>query len=1037
GDPGFFRAVECYSKAGSDKGIANMVIPIYDFIMADPDPEGFLKKCSSLYELSSFDEFAASPLIQLLNERITKQLDKAKAAAGSAYDIIGAHEELEPYRSTIDAYKCILDRVKEAAGSGDKFFADSVRDCFRGFSHPRIASLRLGKFDDDIKQGAEEVKQLRDVIKSAVGKISDLLPFEMETCFEHVISAKSELCALTKLVTAFKRIYDAKKRDKGIIDFNDMEQMAIKILQNPDIAAIYREHFIEIYVDEYQDSNLTQEKLVSLICRHDPGNVFQVGDVKQSIYKFRHARPELFLSKYRTYTDDPSPNRRILLNDNFRCRRQTVDAVNEVFGKIMKEELGGIGYKEEAKRKFGAAYYNNDSPCDDDTYRAQLIIGTAPEKGESTDLSKDEFCANIIANRITSMIRSGFLIYDKNTETTRPVSFGDFAILARSVKSIEAVFREVFAGAGIPLAVSGREGYFTTVEVQTALAFLQTVDNPLCDIPLATLMRSPVGGFSDMDLAVLKTLVPDAKSLYDTVRSAAGTEAGEGPETSTASEDCTDCGELRNKCTALLRMLSRYREMSYYTPVHGILASFIDNEYGDHVKCMSKSRQRMANLSMLQVMAENYGRTSFKGLYQFVRYIDQMRKYSIDEGEAGVAAENAEAVRLMTIHSSKGLEFPVCFIAGMEKRRNTSDESGRLIYSAEYGFGSDFTDLDRRITGTTLPKILIKEANRLEGIAEEIRLLYVAMTRARDKLIMTGYAGEDFFEGPVKDTEDCTSYLDLIKSAMTDGGFKNIDTVFIKESDVIEGRAIEELERESVADELLSIVREHVRNKGVPADPGDLPEYLRHVSFKYPYPLNPDLRAKLSVSDLKHRAIEEEIARGLELAPEGEQLFAETEPEKYIPKFMRSEGQNEKGGTFYGSAFHRIMELWDYSKMHVREEEASATKEGDPENSETATFSVTAEDVRAFADKMYGLRRMSRDQVDAIRADDVAHFLNSALGTRMKKASDARKLYREQPFVIGMPEDGETILVQGIVDAYFIEDDGITIVDYKTDRVSD
>ena len=319
-----------------------------------------------------------------------------------------------------------------------------------------------------------------------------------------------------------------------------------------------------------------------------------------------------------------------------------------------------------------------------------------------------------------------------------------------------------------------------------------------------------------MDLAVLKTLVPDAKSLYDTVRSAAGTEAGEGPETSTASEDCTDCGELRNKCTALLRMLSRYREMSYYTPVHGILASFIDNEYGDHVKCMSKSRQRMANLSMLQVMAENYGRTSFKGLYQFVRYIDQMRKYSIDEGEAGVAAENAEAVRLMTIHSSKGLEFPVCFIAGMEKRRNTSDESGRLIYSAEYGFGSDFTDLDRRITGTTLPKILIKEANRLEGIAEEIRLLYVAMTRARDKLIMTGYAGEDFFEGPVKDTEDCTSYLDLIKSAMTDGGFKNIDTVFIKESDVIEGRAIEELERESVADELLpsSGTRQEQRRAG-------------------------------------------------------------------------------------------------------------------------------------------------------------------------------------------------------------------------------
>lgn len=986
--PGFLKASECFSSARSDSGFAELIIPVYEFVTADPDPEAFIRQCCKNYEFDSFDDFCSSDLMKRFCDYLTRKVQSMSQIMEYAAHIIDDHEILEPYRPCINAFKTVFSLILSRITAREDLAYNIIRDELSRFEAPSFGRIK-GKPDEEEAEAKEIVGSYRDEAKSGVAKLRETVCYDLMTAYGHITATKEELSGLVETVLAFSAVYEEKKRAVSVIDFNDMEHMAVRILKDAETAGAYREQYVEIYVDEYQDSNMTQEMLVSLICRHDPGNVFQVGDVKQSIYRFRHARPDLFLGKYNTYTDGQGANRRILLNDNFRSRREVTDSVNEVFSAIMRAETGGIEYDDAARLNFAATYYEADAPCENDSYRTEIIIG------ERESLTTEEINANIIADRIQSMIRSRFLVYDKDAKVTRPITFGDITILVRTIKPFEPVFREVFTAAGIPLSVQGYEGYFGTVEIRTALSFLSAVDNPLCDIPLATLAKCPVGGFSDADIAKLTVKAPDGKCLYDRMSAVA---AGQ--------EDRT----LADKCKNLIGLLEHYKVMSTYTPVYGILSDFIDRLYADHVKCMNKGRQRMANLSMLLNKAEEFGKTSFSGLYQFVRYMDLIRKYEIDDGEAGLVGEKDDAVKLMTMHKSKGLEYPVCFIAGMEKGRNRNDENSRFIRSTVSGFGTDHTDLDRRIRVATIPKMIVREDNRVDSVAEEIRVLYVAMTRAREKLIMVGCDKTgifDYFTNVRLNPENAGSFLDMIKTAYAPDGFEHIDIKYTNEKEITVDRVGEELERVFTAEELISYGQEKTKE--------DLPGYILDLPFTYPYPTDPDIRAKLSVSELKHRAIEEMLENGEDVVEKGEKLFAETQPDKYIPRFMRSEGTTRTGGTFYGTSFHRIMELWDYNNDCY----------------------ITPEMVMEYAGTMHDQHRMDKEMIDAIRPDDVAYFLNSGLGKKMGDAKRAGRLFREQPFVIGIPQSNETVLVQGIIDAYFTGDDGITVVDYKTDHVSD
>ena len=1062
----FLKAVECFSGSKNDEELSELILKLDNFSKASPNPSEFLERCAAAYGATSPEEYGQLECVRnfcLLKAQKSLELKKM---ATKAIEVIDETPAIEGYRETIGGFYECAGEVCDLLLNGEY---DKTSVILKSFAPARMKPIGDKGLNESEIKSRDYVKSLKEILKKGIDKLAGDFEQSLSDNYERMSACREEVGALCRLVTRFGEIYEKKKRDKNIIDFNDMEHMALDILsKNQEVADSYREMFEEIYVDEYQDSNLTQEMLVNLIKR-DEGNVFTVGDVKQSIYRFRMARPDLFIEKYEAYTDEESKQQRVLLNDNFRSRKEVINAVNEVFSAIMKKDFGKIEYDEAAMLKYGATYYDeatHDESKENDCYNAELILG-CPE-----DMDNREFQANVIANRINRMVKGKMQIFDKNEKKLRDVKFRDFVILVRSLKGWESALRDVLTNSGIPVSVTGSEGYFATTEVQTSLAFMSVVDNPYQDIPFATVMRSPVGGFSDKEMAEVGAYCKacdntdeafdegeksfaaiNDKSLYGKVKSIASCPVRQ--ENQAAKDDKTKAlVQLCKKCTRILELIEKYRTLATYTRVAELLRMFIDEEYSDYVRVMNKGAQRMANLNMLLAKAEDFGKTSFTGLYHFMQYMDQIRKYEMDYGEAGVLGEADDVVRIMTIHKSKGLEFPVCFVAGCEKSRNARDERQSVVWDSNFGLGCDYTDIERRIKKPTLIKSLIKEQLLRENLAEEIRVLYVAMTRAREKLIMVGtYKKDDPFEKVPAGIINCSSFLDMLTlaiSSLNNGGensvrndcenihIGNFDIIYETQESVLAGRIAGEIANESGREAVLSVIRkcrkaeEIIEDEASPAHKtrgrrfcpaqNTAAEYDKFGLF-YPYGNIPHISQKLSVSDLKHRAIEEKRAAGEELVPDGQELFKETEPDKYIPKFMREEGQTEKGGTFYGTAFHRILELWDYSLGEVK-----------------------PSDVSDFAQLMLQKNRLDKEQADAINAGDVAFFLNSSLGRRMKEAKDKGLLYREQPFVLGMsaeevyPEyysqDIPEILIQGIIDAYFVEEDGITIVDYKTDSVT-
>lgn len=1010
-DEKFLDAVESLSASKTDEKFAKIVLKVYEFIMSNPKPEEFLDDFRKVYEVEDKKSFSKMHFIQEYIINAQKRIQEYVNIADEILTYISEVPALDNYTGTIESDKDRLIQLLEGKDYED------FRSRLSVFSFEKLKPIRAKDLSEDDVIAKDYVQALRTVYKDGIDKkIKPGFKSSIDTVYEDMCACKDVVGVVIDVVRAFKEEYSSRKRDKNIIDFNDMEHMAIDILKgNPEIAEGYRRLFDEIYVDEYQDSNMTQETLLELIGRvGKDSNLFMVGDVKQSIYRFRQARPDLFIGKYNSYTDTQSLNQRVLLNDNFRSRREVLDTVNEIFSVIMTEDVGGIVYDEAASLKYGAVYYDeaNANGCgdanlnEDDAkydYKSELLVGIEGE------LSKYELEANIIVNRIKSLLQDKLQVLDKHTHALRDVMYKDIVILVRSIKGWEEPLKTVLASAGIPVALTSREGYFNTVEIETALAFLTAVDNPLQDIPLATVMTSPIFAFTGVDMATLRVEHTD-EYLYETVQRYALLD----------EQDSNNEG-LKAKCIHLIDKLDYYRQKSVYTPVYGILREFIDTEYGDYVLSGAKGEAAMANLNMLIVKAQDYGKTSFKGLFNFVRYVELIRKYEIEDGEAGILGEEDNVVRIMTIHKSKGLEFPVCFLAGMEKSRNTTDEKQSIVLDPKYGIGIDKVDIKRRTKKETLYKSLIKTELARENIAEEMRVLYVALTRAKEKLIMIASSKEQTISDLRKTSAiSCSSYLDMVSVAEAKLlGLKHTKIKYISEGELVSDRVEQELTEDVAKDDVLELLRDEQSLHLV----DDIPE----ISNPYGY-AECEVPVKLSVSDLKHMDIEEKIAQGENLVPDGQKLFAETEPETYIPKFARGENETAKGGTFYGTAFHRILELWNYE-----------------------VIDVTAADVATFAEDMLNKYQMSKEQVDAIRPEDIAAFLNSSVGKRMYNAKKAGKLYREQPFVIGVSrqeivnktaeateanDEEDIVLIQGIIDAFIEEDDGIMILDYKTDYVT-
>ena len=1072
----FQEIVEYFSPQGNDKRLEEQLLSLYEFAMSYPWPEEWLQEHQKDYDVPG-GGLDACPWVEELKSYVKTQLSEAAQLLEQALSL--CREPDGPYMY-LDTLLEDQERVEELS------HAENFSELYEGFS-----SLSFGRISS--KKDVAVSQEKRERAKELRGTVKDLLTGLKEKYFYASAEAQEErmrACApfvkeLLELTLDFCRRFSEKKRERGILDFHDMEHLALQILicrEDGKLSATrtarqLRETYEEIMIDEYQDSNLVQEYLLLSISGEEDGryNRFMVGDVKQSIYKFRLARPELFMEKFDRYrrletAEEPGTaeksaaqgktaqvgsvcERRIDLKKNFRSRRQVTDSVNEVFSCLMGKDLGGVAYDADAALYPGAVF---PDPCSavQDPYRTEVLLCVPGEDG----MEEKEREAMAVAGRIRELV-GRLPVVDSETKQLRPARYSDMVILLRSPSGWDETFKKVLETCGIPVYISSRTGYFAATEVQTVLNFLRVLNNPLQDIPLFGVLKSPAAGFSDREIALIRAKKEKGR-LYESLCAC----VQEGQETGKKTEEA----ELRAKAQAFLALLERFRNYAVYLPIHELIREFLEQTgYLYTASALPGGEQRRANLEMLLSKAESFEKTSYFGLFHFIRYMEQVEKYDIDYGEASLQDENADTVRIMSIHRSKGLEFPVCFVSGLGKRFNMQDIAKPVIVDMDLGIGLDYVDSVLRMRRGTLKKNVMAGKLQRDSLGEELRVLYVAMTRAQEKLILTGglkaeraeKLKEEMEKAAVREKDDGTltegadterllpffrrsgasSYLDWLLPAWQQTGQR---MELVDASRLLAGQ----MEKEQSREQQLQGLKQFLETE--PAGAGEIEETAAQdaaarlsVRLKsgYPHRNLERLYTKTTVSELKKAGM-------AEAAEEAYHLFEEEEVVPYLPRFVRSE--DKLGGAARGSAYHKALELFPFGSWMARKDagRAGSGKEnaGKDRVSESAENGADRKALEALLDEMREQGRLLLEYREAVSPWRLEAFLKSALAARMGRADAAGLLHKEQPFVLGIPaselgEDfpgEETVLIQGIIDVYFEEDGELVVADYKTDAVT-
>ncbi len=1105
----FVRFVETYASGKGDGGIEDYIMQVYTFSQSNPDPKGWILQCrqelaagkpergTDKAEPGKIGEepleemgFGDFPWMNFLMEDLKKQAEELKQQMITALEICREDEFLTAYEPMLQLDIRQLEGV-EKAGNFEEMY-----QVLSGISWTRLATVRSKNVDAERKA---YVTGCRDRVKKAVLKMQEMVCFARpEEMLSDLAAASEPVEVLLELAEEFSRRYQEKKRERNLVDFNDLEHEALKVLIRRDGKQVtYTEaadalslQFEEVLVDEYQDSNLVQEALLGAVSQERFGkpNVFMVGDVKQSIYKFRLARPELFLEKYHSYEPydlASGSSRKIELHQNFRSRASVLEGINDVFYRIMTENLGNIRYTEETALHPGAVF---PEPVYSDIAFGKTVFpeSVPPEKEESNqgkerggkgsdcqegdcvnlwgkrtggipeflvmdtgaeafegleedvaDFTARELEAKLIAGKIREMTdpNTGMLVWDKSLHGTggyRPARYGDMVILLRSTAGWTENLLSVLMNEGIPACAESRMGYFSTTEVETMLSMLAVIDNPMQDIPLAAVLKSPFVGVTDQELAELMAFYRKCvEKGQDRGIFAAMSRFLEETENYGGKEEQEEsCGNknLAWKLSRFRLMLQRFRAFSTYLPIHELIYRVFEETGYDHlVSAMPAGETRKANLDMLVEKAADYEKTSYKGLFHFIRYIENLKKFNTDFGEASITGENEDTVRIMSIHKSKGLEFPVVFLAGMGKKFNKQDVYGKLLIDPELGIGTDYLDLEHRLKVTTLKKNVLRLKMELDNLGEELRVLYVAMTRAKEMLIMTGTSRhlakslEKFGTVPLAGGSipytilaSAGSYLDWILMSLGDGRTR-IRLAEIPLADVVGEEMIRQVRDLRSKEQLMSLK---------PVEEGEnqyQKTLLSRLNYQYPYETDIRLHTKMAVSELKKQGQSTDEEESQVLFP-WENKFWEREEEKEesldICTFLEAVVSKDDYGATRGTAYHRALELLPFSQME-REE-----------------------DVKQHLLDLVEKRRFGEESLNLIDCKLIWRFLQSGLGKKMVLADKEGRLYKEQQFVVGIPardmgagDSDELVVVQGIIDAYIEENQELIVVDYKTDQV--
>ena len=1054
-DEKFQKFVECFATGKSDENLGDLIQKLYEMAMSNPFPEEWLQKCLGDYRIESLEELRETEWMKMLWDAVGDELQEAELLIREARNVCAEADGPYLYEDALNSDLILVRDLQELAEKRD--YNGTVKVLVK----PAFARLSTKKALDVEEQKKQRVKELRDEEKGILKELGQrYFQSSEEEILEMIRYVREPIEMLIELTIQFMEQFGMAKREKNILDFTDMEHFALQILMTKDGEEIHMSQaarelsakYDEVLVDEYQDSNFVQELLTTAVSGwiNQKKNIFMVGDVKQSIYRFRLARPELFMEKYKSYSTEEAKEQRIDLHKNFRSRAQVLESVNFIFRQIMGEDLGGVTYDKDAALYPGASFPEGES---EEFVKTEVLLiekdgeeladvqesadaGAQGSQMELENQNAQELEALAIAQRIQEIVGKEQIV-DKETREYRSVEYGDIVILLRTAYGWAETFREVLASQGIPVYCTSRTGYFSALEIVTVLNYLKVCDNPLQDIPLMGVLRSPIVGCTSQELAELRIHYPKGL-LYESLTAYVGE--------SSKTDFLTEKDFLKLKLSNFLQLLEKVRNMAAYTPVHELILYVLkETGYGNYARALPGGEQRFANLTMLVEKAMDYEKTSYRGLFNFVRYIEQLQAYEVDYGEVNLTGAGNTAVEIMTIHKSKGLEFPVVFVAGMGKQFNFQDMNAGLLLHPELGIGADAVIPEKRVIASSLNKQIIRRQLLKESLGEELRVLYVAMTRAKEKLILTGTVGK-----LEKQMVSLSRFLDEEEELLPLGTrikAKNY-WAFVLPA-LVRHRAMSELlgeygilmkKQKGIYDDVSDFVIKKVTvrqmtEKAVILQAGNQmqEEYLKNwdadqvydkevreeiekrFSFVYPYKYLEDIPVKVSVSDLKKRSWhdESELEENISVSAEEQ----EEEQEAPVPAFM-AEKQEEYKGAARGTAYHRVMECLDYAEAD------------------------TEEQLRAQLKRLLESQKMTEQEAECIRIRDIRRFVESRLGQRMKKAAMKKHLYREQPFVIqrsaSMLDDGwknETVLVQGIIDAYFMEEEEIVLVDYKTDRV--
>lgn len=1118
----FHACVEYFCPGGRESVLEQHILNLSRYAGSFPWPAEWLEERKNDYAAGDMEALVCSDYGQYLTERVNRTVEGCLEKLQEVKQLCELPDGPYMYGELTDAEIEQLERLTDCKNLEEQ--AAKI---------PAVTFARFpSKKDDSVDSAKRELaKAIRNSVKDTLGKLTEqYFKTPLDLVVEQGKACREPLQTLLDLVLEFDRRVLAAKQERHLIDFSDMEHYALQILlkreavepegttkvkgqnrQNgncekvqyvvtpSDVAMEYRQYFQEILIDEYQDSNLVQEYLLSAISGEEEGryNRFMVGDVKQSIYKFRLARPELFLEKYDTYQEEGDLCR-IDLAKNFRSRLQVVNTVNEVFSRIMSRKIGGIEYDEKAALYPGAVY----PAAEDSVYRSELLLFSKPAKeteadgvsnntvggkivgrGSAEENNSESNAANNVATENVANIESAITgnydnvrqmeamaiatrikelretlkVTEKSTGELRPVRYSDMVILLRTTSGWDEEFKKVLQQQGIPVYITSKTGYFGASEVQELLQFLRVLDNPRQDIPLFGVMQSVFGGFTQEEIAVIRS-GRKRMTLYEALEEVAqrnaeqttdimlGTAEQEmqGTEKEDKSYIASEC-KLQLKVRKFLETIDHYRDLSPYTSIRDLLQHVIDDfDYLNYVTALPAGGKRRANVEMLLTKAAAFEKTSYFGLFHFIRYMEQLEKYDVDYGEADTLDENADVVRIMSIHKSKGLEFPVVFVSGLSKRFNMQDANQSMIVDMDLGVAVDYVDLVRRIKNKTLRRNVLSAKMKEDNLAEELRVLYVALTRAREKLILTSVLdkADEKWELSQMTGQEKLTYLDFSEA----GSYMDFLLPILPQTDIdVRIMGIEDLAAAEIREQLrLGDRREmlcRVAGENALGIAGDnvsnnrkLRQLRERFAYHYPYPGLQKLYTKTTVSELKIAAMAEKDEAAFH-------IFEEKEVVPYIPAFRRE--KEKVSGAVRGNAFHRTMELLDFDWIFV----ASGFFVKCPGNYVDYQAELDKDRLQKrleeFIKRETESLRLTKEYAQAVNLPKIRHFLEQELAYRMWRAEEQGQLYREQPFVLGidagrlnpeLPEE-EKVLIQGIIDVFFVENGEIVLLDYKTDVI--